>query len=283
MKIFHFILFTLLSNYSFSQQLTASFSGGFQFGIGKENMVHHNMDDFWDWQPWLWEHVDLSLGKGSMINASIGYDFKQHYGLNLRASYLFGTEFTSTIEMTNHTIERTLSSSILRLNPSVTLYVEEKQFKMYADIGFILGVGSIHFSVKSFSPDTIFSSFTYNYYGGVSFGASARLGLEYQLTEKIKVFGEFNFISQSYAPKKGRLMERIINNENVTDQYTNPGSTEIEFVDEMTMDPTYFPDPNVPSQRPKHSYPFHSYGLNLGVKFILWSKKNKEESEHTSN
>jgi len=268
------LLFASLS--SWSQTFYGSLSGGYQFGIGKQNMEHHSISEFIDPNtPWPWEKVDLSLGQGILTNGIIGYDLNQSYGLTLSGSYLFGAEFSSKTS-NNLTVERKLSASMVRINPSFRMYVSQNKFKTYADIGFILGIGKINFNLKNSTVDATILEYSYVYDGGLSYGASARFGMEYQVSKRLRVFGEFQFISQAYAPTKGYLTKYIVNNEDVTESFQQNASANVIFVDAIKSDPSVSPSPNEPQIRARHSYPFHSYGLNVGVKYILWEKEKEE-------
>lgn len=279
MKFLLTVSFTSIVLFSWSQNLTASLSSGYQFGVGKQNLEHHIVSDFLDpYSPWPWKQVDLSLGKGVMTNFSIGYDLNQNYGISLSGSYLSGAEFSSkATKYDNITYERKLSASMIRINPSFRIFVGENRLRTYADIGFILGIGKVNFNYRGYSEDTTVVEYNYVYDGGLSYGASARFGVEYNLSKRFQIFAEFNFISQSYAPEKGYLTKYVFNNVDMTEsaqQY--PSSSEIVFVDELQTDPSISPLPSEPAIRAKHSYPFHSYGFNFGVKFVLWSKKVEE-------
>ena len=274
-------VFLFAALFSWSQSFYGSLSGGYQFGVGKQNMEHHSVSEFIDpYTPWPWEKVDLSLGQGVLTNGIIGYDLNQSYGLTLSGSYLFGAEFTSKTN-NNLTVERKLSASMVRINPSFRVYAGQNRFRTYADIGFILGIGEINFNLKNATVDTTILEYSYVYDGGLSYGASARFGMEYQVSKRLRVFSEFQFISQAYAPTNGHLTKYIVNNQdNTSTLQQSQGNSEIVFVDAMQSDPTVSPTPNEPQIRAKHSYPFHSYGLNVGVKYILWEK---EKAVKTSN
>jgi hypothetical protein len=281
MKSLLLTFFLFASLFSWSQSFYGSLSGGYQFGVGKQNMEHHSVSEFIDpYTPWPWEKVDLSLGQGVLTNGIIGYDLNQSYGLTLSGSYLFGAEFTSKTN-NNLTVERKLSASMVRINPSFRMYAGQNRFRTYADIGFILGIGKINFNLKNATVDTTILEYSYVYDGGLSYGASARFGMEYQVSKRLRVFSEFQFISQAYAPTNGHLTKYIVNNQdNTSTLQQSQGNSEIVFVDAMQSDPTASPSPNEPQIRAKHSYPFHSYGLNVGVKYILWEK---EKAVKTAN
>jgi hypothetical protein len=276
MKSILLTFFLFDSLFSWSQTFYGSLSGGYKFGVGKQNMEHHSVSEFIDpYTPWPWEKVDLSLGQGALTNGIIGYDLNQSYGLTLSGSYLFGAEFSSKTS-NNLTVERKLSASMVRINPSVRMYVSQNRFRTYADIGFILGIGKINFNLKNSTVDATILEYSYVYDGGLSYGASARFGMEYQVSKRLRVFGEFQFISQAYAPTKGYLTKYIVNNEDVTESFQQNASANVVFVDAIQSDPSVSPTPNEPQIRARHSYPFHSFGLNVGVKFILWDKEKEE-------
>jgi hypothetical protein len=276
MKSLLLTIFLFAALFSWSQSFYGSLSGGYQFGVGKQNMEHHSVSEFIDpYTPWSWEKVDLSLGQGASTNGIIGCDLNQSYGLTLSGSYLFGAEFSSKTN-NNLTVERKLSASMVRINPSFRMYAGQNRFRTYADIGFILGIGKINFNLKNATVDSTILEYTYVYDGGLSYGASARFGMEYEVSKRLRVFSEFQFISQAYAPTNGHLTKYIVNNQdNTSTLQQSQGNSEIVFVDAMQSDPTASPSPNEPQIRARHSYPFHSYGLNVGVKYILWDKEKE--------
>lgn len=278
MKTLLFLSLLLAPLFSWSQAIYGSLSGGYQFGVGKQNLEHHAVSDIVDsYSPWHWQQVDLSLGKGVQTNFTLGYDFKQYYGVSITGSYLFGAEFSSkTTSASGMTYERKLSANMVRINPSFRMYVGENRFRTYAEIGFILGVGKINLTNSVNVIDTILQEYNYLYDGGVSFGANARFGLEFNLSKRLRFFGEFNFNSQAYAPQKGHLTKYVNMNVDMTETYKH----DIIFVDHLDSDPTIVVVPNEPVVRAKHSYPFHSYGLTIGVKYTLWEKKKEESSEN---
>ncbi|MCH2223773.1 MAG: hypothetical protein MK066_03310 [Crocinitomicaceae bacterium] len=279
MKCLLTFLFNLFILFSWSQQFSGSFYGGYQFGVGKQNLEHHSVNDFLNWEPWVWEKVDLSLGQGAQVSANLFYDINPNYGFTLNGSYLFGSEFSSRVKYTDITYERTLSGTMMRISPSFRMYVGSNKIRSYTEIGFVLGIGKINYSFSGYSGDSTILGYEYLYDGGVSFGATAKFGVEFRLTDRVQLFGEFNFISQAYAPEKGILTDYVIDNENAMHYFEdNPNGISIEFVEELQIDPTISPEPNEPVKRAKHSYPFHSYGFNVGVKFILWTKKKEESS-----
>ena len=276
MKLHLLPVFLFTSLFSWSQSFSGSLSGGYQFGVGKQNLEHHSVSEFIDpYSPWPWQQVDLSLGQGTTTNVTLGYDLNQSYGFTLTGSYLFGSEFSSKTSNTL-TVERTLSASMLRINPSFRMNVGQNRFRTYAEIGFILGIGKINFNLKNSTVDATILEYSYVYDGGLSYGASARFGMEYQVSKRFRVFGEFQFISQAYAPTKGYLTKYIVNNEDVTESFQQNASANVVFVESIQLEPSVSPSPNEPQVRAKHSYPFHSYGLNVGVKFILWDGKKEE-------
>lgn len=262
-------LFVLIMLSSSAQNLSVSLGSGYHLGVGKQNVTHHDFYSFVNWNPWAWEKIDVSLGEGLLIDGSVQYQLGENFGFDIATSYLIGAQHTSSITKGNTTYKRQFDGQMLRLGPGFRCIVHKEKLDFYTRLGMVLGMGHINYQQENNSNGTI-NRIAYRYEGGISIGASAAFGIRYPLNERLSIYGEFRFVSQSYAPKKGTLTERISNGVDITEDITY--NTEIDFVDELTMDPTIVVDPDTPFKQPQYSYPVNGYGLNLGLTVTLWSK-----------
>ena len=101
--------------------------------------------------------------------------------------------------------------------------------------------------------------------GGIAFGCTSTLGMNYNIGKHISLFGEVNLISMSYSPKKGTIIEYTENGKNELNELTT-SEKEVNFVEEFD----YSSDDNESDYKPttmlQYKFPFSSIGFNLGVK-----------------
>ena len=218
------------------------------------------------------ERVNISFGQGFNVQGSIGYLFNRNFGLELGASYLLGStseiDFNYLASSTNPNsseVNYELSAQMYRINPSLVLKAKFRTISPYAKMGLIAGIGEVNFRRESKS---VFSHYRSNFqvFGGISWGLSASMGANYAINRDLDLYAELNIISMSYAPSKGLVTEYMINGENRLHSLTTEDK-EVEFVEENTVDYNSPDSPDEPSSEVKHSLPFSSIGLNIGLSY----------------
>ena len=226
-----------------------------------------------------YENVTGSLGKGFNFGGAFGYMFNKNMGAEIGVSYLLGgkteekykstqktieTEGTITTNTTNRTTS--LSSRMLRFNPSIVITSGFEGIDPYAKFGFIIGTGSVILDSEIDQNDT---KSTWKYNGGVALGMTGAIGANFTVNDKMAFFGEINMVNMSYAPTKGELTESTANDTDLL-----PGSSvsqkEIEFIDSQSYSSDYIPPPDSePSKRLKTKYPFGSVGISIGLRMNI--------------
>jgi len=254
---------------SMAQNLSASIGGGYHLGVGKQNLTHHDFSSFLNSNPWPWEKFDVSLGEGAMVDANVQYMFGNNLGVDLSASYLFGVQHTSRVPKNDTEYIRQLQVRMLRLSPGFIFSVDKKKLSMYARFGMVIGIGYIDYNQENYYNNAL-QQLSYRYVEGVSLGASSSLGVSYPIGSQLSLYTEFRFVSQSYAPKRG------VPTKYVSQGVESQNTLEYEFVDELEQDPTIVVNPDEPLKQPKYSYPVNGYGINLGIKYRIWSKKTND-------
>ncbi|MBN8696997.1 MAG: hypothetical protein J0L87_10740 [Bacteroidetes bacterium] len=221
------------------------------------------------------ESVRSSFGKGLEFGGGFGFYFNKNIGAEINASYLLGgkTEFTDASSPNTPADVETLKGRMIRIIPAIKITTGEK-FRPYTKLGFVLGAGCklIDESVQ-YSYDwsgIVKTEETSEFSGGMSMGFKGNLGLDLSLSENLAVFGEVNFISQAWAPKKNVTTKFLVNSQ---DQLSTlpVHSTETEFVDSYNSNASY--DPNQPAQSLKIYLPFSSWGVNVGIHYTFGKKK----------
>ena len=224
--------------------------------------------------------VKINLGKGLNFGVAFGYMFNDHVGAELGLGYLLGSKnkFTQTINdeidpdnIANYTLNGEISANQFRINPSLVVSTDFKDFVPYAKFGVVLGVGTKiteTYSDKKFTgADNVEQVFEST--GGLAFGVSAVLGAVYQFNKKTGLFLEFASTTMSYAPKQRELTEYTVGGDsymnNLTPYQTSAKLTEyVDSIDENNIDPV---DPTASTLALKLKYPFSTFAFNLGLRF----------------
>ncbi|MBP1673560.1 MAG: hypothetical protein H6Q25_1375 [Bacteroidetes bacterium] len=233
------------------------------------------------------EQINTSIGKGFNFSLSGGYMFNENFGIEMGFSYLMGGKTLSNYEYYSkqiyyddnwnpvsydysHCYENAISSKMFRMNPSLLFNAGNKTINPYAKVGLIIGIGSILYERTELYEDEYDNqndqtSIKFKMNGGISFGCSAALGLNYNIGKNIALFGEVHLISMSYSPKKGTIIEYTENGKNELNELTT-SEKEINFVNEFD----YSSDDNESDYKPttmlQYKFPFSSFGFNVGVK-----------------
>jgi len=248
------------------QEKYISFGAGYSFKASSINAVNFYNTSMGN-NSITYEQINLSLGSGLNAGGALGMYFNKNIGLDFGINYLLGTKTTATDEFVGGKTELTYSGNLLRLNPSLVFRAESNKYKPYARFGVIVGKGSINAQYKEVDAgDVLLLKLKLN--GGLSFGFSSAVGMDYVLNEKISLFGEINAVNMSYAPSKGKVTEANFNGVDDLPNMTT-SEKEFEYLNSYTEKFNSTPPDSEPTKALKVKYPFGSIGLNMGVKISL--------------
>jgi len=259
---------SLFANNIYAQGVYANLNVGYGFGMSTQNL------SFFDFYNSTYgnnsttdEQVNVSLGKGLNVGGALGIMFNENIGAELGVSYLLGGKNEAKDVYLNGTINYTLSSTMLIINPSLILTAGIEGINPYAKFGVVIGSGSVLFEYKDNDDgDVDLTNMKLN--GGLALGLNAAIGATFSLNDKMSFFGEINMVNMSYAPKKGEITEATYNG---VDEL--PGMTtrekEIEFVDSYTYNWESPQPDSEPNKELKQKLPYGSLGVNFGIRFGL--------------
>ncbi|MEO8760897.1 MAG: outer membrane beta-barrel protein [Bacteroidia bacterium] len=257
-----------------AQGLYAGLNGGYGFNLASQNLAVNNANG--NGTSNSYELVKGSFGKGVNFGANVGYMFNKNIGAELGISYLLGSKFESTFSkgVNYYTRNQFLSGKMLRLMPSIRITSGEGKLKPYLRLGIVIGLGGKITSTETevFTGASPTSETTWEYKGGVSFGFAGAVGLNYQISNKIAVFGECGFISQSWAPTKGVLTKDNQNGVDVLPTLTT-SQKQTDFVSKYSESFVTPANTSEPSKQLKAYSPFSSLGFNIGIQFNFGKKE----------
>jgi len=260
------IVVSLISSSLFSQGAYININAGFGVGTSSQNLSGFYNDTRQN-NFTTREQVNVSLGKGINIGGGIGYMFNENIGVELGISYMIGGKTQSKDIYTNGTTDYTISSTMLKFNPSLVIATGFKNINPYAKIGVVVGSGSIIYEYNDNDNGDIWLEKT-KYNGGIALGLSAGLGILFNINDNLSFFGELNMLNLSYAPTKGELTEASFNGADQLPAMTTK-ERQTDYVDSYTTEQGN-PSPDAqPNKLLKEKYPFGSLGLNIGLRINL--------------
>ena len=145
----------------------------------------------------------------------------------------------------------------------------------YARAGLILGMSGKKKYLEDYDHE-IYGSVTQktfrevNLTGGLSIGFMGAIGIEVPLGGSCKFFTELNFISQSWAPTKGKITKFTVDGIDKLSTL-NTRQKETDYVSSYSYSSGQY-DPNQPSKSLKTYLPMSSIGLNVGLHLMLGKK-----------
>jgi hypothetical protein len=162
---------------------------------------------------------------------------------------------------------------MLSLVPAFVMTFPLDKIHPYARLGLKLGVMNsivyqhhdIQISYPEKATETIIDSKNKNY-GGIALGVQAAVGTDYDISDKISIFGEVQVDGISYSPKHGKILEY---SQDGVDQMGDRTVKENnwDFLKEVDGSKT-IPD-DQPNESPRVNYHFGNVGLIVGIKYTL--------------
>lgn len=210
------------------------------------------------------EQVYVSFGKGLNFGGAFGYMFNENIGAELGLSYLLGGKSTAKDDYKDGTTDYTLSSNMLRINPSLVISSGLDGVNPYAKFGLVIGTGSVNYEYEDNDDGDVYR-LKMKMDGGLSMGLNAAIGANFTLSDNMSLFGEINMINMSYAPTKGEVTEVTYNGADMLPDMTT-SVKEIEFVDSYTYSYGNPPPDSEPNKELKQKLPFGNFGLNFGLR-----------------
>lgn len=160
-----------------------------------------------------------TLGKGFNFGFTIGYKANKNLAIDLNTSYLKGSKLTGSYSSTgnNYTSKGSdeLQYSGLRFIPSLKLILPFQKIELYIRTGIVMSIkNKMNYANENSNSDPWSSSVRKEltvYSGGTAIGYSGGLGLHYEISKTVGLFGEANFIALTWAPKHSEIIESTYN------------------------------------------------------------------------
>ncbi len=268
-----FIFFIVLMRFTlsaqdteFKNQFSVRLGGGYGIGLCYDDPCDYYNEDYYPTYD-NYRTINFVPGRGFNVDVGASYMFTKNIGVELGIRDFFGSPIKQNIndfyEENNHqSISRRYNGMILQVIPSLVLDLGLEKIDPYARFGMIIGAYPL-VKVKETeirNGDTY--EYTGKYMGNVPLGYSAAVGVKYNLTDHLSLFGEFDCNGINYTPKKYKLTKYSVNG---VDQFSSLTlkQKEIDFVKSFDANQN-IPDDS-PSKQLKHSFPFSNFEINIGA------------------
>lgn len=201
-----------------------------------------------------------SYGAGINLGGSIGYTLNNHVGFSIDMAYVKGRDY-KIIDRFSSTTTNT-QGRMVGFAPSIVLSAGRTLINPYASFGLLFGWARV---VEDRTSALASGTQTFIYTGQVAVGFQSSVGVDYFVTERTAIFGEVFNRMLHYSP------ETRVNESNYNGA---PNLPDVHFQTETQGSP-----PNVTL---KQSYPFDTWGVNLGLRFAFGSNKPRSETGTTT-
>lgn len=218
-----------------------------------------------------------SLGQGLSVGAYGGYMFTNNIGLELNIFDKFSTSTTATVTTSStfnsSTDVYTAKGNLFGLTPAIRLSVGDGNLKIYTVTGLIIGFPSATMEDNGIATTntpgggsvTNTSDEIDTYSGNLIIGFHGALGVQYDLSDKIGIFGEVTGNFENWAPTEQLVTTYTVNGADELGGLTT-SQKQTNYVDSYTNSNTNS-SPGSPTQRARIYLPFSSWGFNIGVHF----------------
>jgi outer membrane protein W len=215
-----------------------------------------------------------SFGAGFNGGLGAGYRFTDNIAVEVNVNYLMGRTIEEKGKIQGVDFTNKYQSRALMISPALVVSAgNDKTVSPYIRVGAVIGFNSVRLEQDGaigefwFEQDRVPISPIFGLegeaesrvYGGVGIGGVGALGLNYNISDNIALFGEVQLLTYAYRPAKMKI-ETIKTDDGLLTKDMLP-FTEFEY----TKNTNDVKDDNNKANAIK--LPFSSVGINFGVKF----------------
>jgi hypothetical protein len=218
-----------------------------------------------------------SLGTGLSVGAYGGYMFTNNIGFELNVFEKFSSSATATVttasSLASSTDVYTAKGNLFGLTPAIRLSIGDDKLKIYTVTGLIIGFPSATLedngTTTTVTPPagsiTNTSDEISTYSGNLIIGFHGAVGVLYNISDKIGVFGEVTGNFENWGPSEQLVTTYTVNGADKLNGLTT-SEKQINYVNSYTSSATNT-SPGSPTQSSRMYLPFSSWGFNIGVHF----------------
>jgi hypothetical protein len=214
------------------------------------------------------------MGTGVPIVLAAGYNFNSNFGIEVGIDYLAGFSQKNKHETPDFSIIGKQWGQMLSLVPALFITFPSGKFSPYARLGLKLGIFNrviLENEAAAISSQLDDVTMKSKDYGGVAIGVQAAVGTDYNLNDRISIFGEIQLDGISYSPAHGKFTVYNVGGVDRLDDMTTREKTwnyvkEIDYTSNIPSDQ--------PDERLMGNNHFGNVGFILGIKFRFSNTKS---------
>lgn len=246
--------------------LNLGLGGNFGLGGGKAYSLNGN----------LLSTSNVSYGNGIDFQVGLGYNFNQYITGEININYQSGistdiqSTYSDTVNGSYSNINETDSYSAngFKICPQIVISYPTQNIIPYLKFGPVLSF-STRKEMNVYDVDNL-GTLSYNYEdinsSGVGFSSCFGLKKNIYKTNKY-LFIEFNHITLTQSYEKGSMVSATFDNNDIL---SNIDISDKEYIYVSALDINYNnTNPNIASKRLTDYFNFNSWGLKIGLIFIL--------------
>ncbi len=217
---------------------------GYGFPSGSESIISH--------QNGTYSESPFSFGTGSNIALAGSYMLSDHLGVGLDLNEMIGRSFNLVTEYVNNftqTSTSAYSGNLFAVTPDLILSANADKINFYGRFGVVVGLPSVTvkttWSGQFVQPGTNIDLYT----GGVAIGVYAAFGVQYPITDHLKLSAELFDRDLTYRPTTYKNTQAFDGASKTADRtLSTSGGSQTDLTTPMT---------------------FGSIGLKIGISYSL--------------
>lgn len=220
--------------------------------------------------------TNVSYGNGIDFQLGIGYNFNNYISGEVNLNYQFGistdvgSNYADTVNGVFSNINQTDSYSAngFKINPQIVFSYPTVNVIPYLKFGPVISFCK-RIERNDYNVDNL-GSFVYTFedVNSSGLGFSSCFGIKKQLNNPNKyIFFEMNHITLTQSYEKGSMVSATFNDNDILSSYD---ISDREYTYVSSLDANYkVTNPNLPSKRLMEYFNFNSWGLKIGLIYIL--------------
>lgn len=248
-----------------AQQWQFGISGGYGVGLATTNASNYKAS----YDPNSSNTIEKlttvknEFGRGLNLQLNATYMFNENIGLDLGLSYLMGSKVITLEDHITDIQESSTQLNMYRVLPSLFVATSLNDVKLYMKFGFNVGTGNMEMNMNNTYAQQYATA---KLSGGYSLGSQAAVGMDFPISDNIKITGEIYYVSSNYAPTFVELTKMDMAGVNYLDNMT-VSEKQTNLVDNYITNANN--DKTKPSTGLKEYFTVGSVGLQIGLKFVL--------------
>lgn len=230
--------------------------------------------------PWAENQTDFDLDKGSIIGIGLGYPINSKLSFEFNFSLWRAHNVKEELAYAGFVVNKVKGGTVINFSPAFHYTFKEiavGEVSPYIAAGLLFTTANLHYqqAYRDLTDTNALiktAQIDYNYTKGLRIGASAEVGVHYQINNRLRFFGGIHTNIQQVSPLQGNLTNYVVNDVDLLGGELTSASS-IAYVQEDDPKLVAISTINDPEYRKIQTYALNSLGLKIGLRFTLGMEK----------